>query len=72
MPDNQGIPIFIYIFAAIILIIILGALILSLVDFFRELQYLNKEISCTSGAERRYWIQQRRRLWLSLLPFIQY
>lgn len=72
MPGNQGIPIFIYIFAAIILIVILGALILFLVDFFRELRYLNKEIACNTGAERKYWVRERRRLWLSLLPFVKY
>lgn len=60
MSGNQGIPILIYIFAAIILIVILGALISFLVNFFRELQYLNKEIACNTGAERKYWVRERR------------
>lgn len=38
-------------------------------DFRRELEYLNSEINRTQGEERRYWIWQRRELWLSLLPF---
>lgn len=41
-------------------------------DFSRELKYLNNEISRTDGEERRYWIAQKRRLWLSNLPFIRY
>ena len=72
MPDYQTTPIYIYIIVSILIIFILGALIMFLVDFFRELRYLNKEIECTSGAERRHWLRQRRRLWLSLLPFIKY
>ncbi len=63
---------FIWIFAGIILITVLGALAIFLADFLRELRYLNKEIQCTHGAERQYWIRQRRRLWLSLLPFVKY
>lgn len=40
--------------------------------FYQELQYLNREICRTEGAERRYWIRKRRRLWLSLIPFVKY
>jgi hypothetical protein len=72
MPDFQTIPIYIYIIIGILIVFALGALILRLSEFFRELRYLNKEIACNSGAERKYWLQQRRRLWLSLLPFVKY
>jgi hypothetical protein len=41
-------------------------------DFSQELRYLNSEIRRTDGAERRHWIRQRRRLWLSLIPFVRY
>ena len=41
-------------------------------DFSRELEYINREIHRTDGAERRHWIRQRRRLWLSLIPFVKY
>lgn len=41
-------------------------------DFSRELRMLNNEVRRTYGAERRYWLRQRRRLWLSLLPFFRY
>lgn len=41
-------------------------------DFREELRYLNNEIRRTVGEEQLYWIHQRRRLWLSLIPFIRY
>ena len=41
-------------------------------NFSQELKYLNNEIRRTSGAERRYWIRKKRRLWLSLIPFVKY
>lgn len=41
-------------------------------DFSRELRYLNLEIGRTEGAERKFWIRRRRRLWLSLIPFVRY
>ena len=41
-------------------------------DFSQELKYLNNEIGRTTGAERRHYIRQRRRLWLSLIPFVKY
>ncbi len=40
--------------------------------FSRELRYLNSEIERTEGAERHYWICEKRRLWLSLIPFVRY
>ena len=72
MPDFQTIPTYIYILIGILILFFLGALIQHLTEFIQELRYLNKEIQCTSGAERKYWLQQRRRLWLSLLPFVKY
>ncbi len=41
-------------------------------DFSGELRYLNNEIGRTTGGERRYWKRQKRRLWLSLIPFVKY
>lgn len=40
--------------------------------FSYELRYINREIERTKGDERKHWLRQRRRLWLSLLPFIKY
>ena len=72
MPDFQSIPVYIYFLAGILILFALGALILHLAEFIRELRYLNKEIACTAGAEQMHWLRQRRRLWLSLLPFVKY
>ena len=41
-------------------------------DFSRELKYINCEIGRNTGDERKYWIRQKRRLWLSLIPFVRY
>ena len=49
--------------------LLLVGFILWIIDFRRELQYVNSEIERTEGEERQYWIWQRRELWLSLLPF---
>lgn len=58
--------------AAFFLILLLFGLVSFINDFSSELRYLNNEIGRTTGAERRHWIRQRRRLWLSLIPFVKY
>lgn len=55
-------------FFAIVLLIGLATKIYS---FSRDLDYLNREIARTEGAEREYWKHEKRRLWLSLLPFFR-
>lgn len=58
--------------AAFFLFIVIGRLAMFINDFSSELRYLNNEIGRTTSAERRHWIRQRRRLWLSLIPFVKY
>lgn len=41
-------------------------------DFSRELRFLNNEIGRTTGHERKHWLRRRRRLWLSIIPFVKY
>lgn len=41
-------------------------------DFIRELRYVNCEISRTTKKEKKYWIRRRRRLILSIIPFVPY
>jgi hypothetical protein len=41
-------------------------------DFQSELRYLTKELRRTEGEERKYWLRKRRKLWLSILPFVKY
>ena len=50
-------------------IVLLVGLTTKINDFSHELDYLNTEIGRTEGAEREYWKREKRRLWLSLLPF---
>lgn len=63
---------FIGVVAAFFLFLLLIGLVSFFNDFSYELKYLNSEIKRTEGAEQRYWIRQRRRLWLSLIPFVKY
>lgn len=37
-----------------------------------ELKYLNIEIGRTAGREQRYWRLKRRKLLLSVVPFVRY
>ena len=39
-------------------------------DFARDLRYINMEIRRSIGSEQRYWKRCRRKLWLSLIPFV--
>ena len=72
---NNANPIVIFAIAVVVLLI-LFVILIGLIQFYNEfiteLQYLSSEIERTDGEERAYWISQRRRLWLSLLPFVKY
>lgn len=61
---------------ALVGVIILTLLIIRfaawLSDFQMELKYVNSEIERTRGKERERWLAQRRRLWLSIIPFVKY
>ena len=60
------------VFAMLLLVGLLFKLYLFIKGFSLELSYLNKEIERTQGAERKHWIRIRRKLWLSLIPFVKY
>ena len=76
MPEENnldaGLCLLVGIVAIFFLILLMFGLVTFINDFSSELRYLNNEIGRTTGAERRYWIRQRRRLWLSLIPFVKY
>ena len=40
--------------------------------FFQELKYLNDEIRRNDGREKARWKRRKRRLFLSLIPFVKY
>jgi ABC-type multidrug transport system permease subunit len=60
------------ILAVIITISLLFGLASYFTKFSRELQMINGEIRRSTDKERRYWKKQRRKLWLSLIPFVKY
>lgn len=41
-------------------------------NFRNELEDIKYEINTSKGREREWWIRRRRRLWLSILPFVRY
>ena len=58
--------------AIVILPIVLVGIAMRINSFTKELRYLNIEISRTTGEQRQHWLRLRRRLWLSLIPFVRY
>ena len=76
MPQANNPDVELYLIIGIVASFFLITLLFGLVSFFndfsRELKYINCEIRRTYGSERRYWIRRRRRLWLSLIPFVKY
>lgn len=54
------------------LIMLAAALGQKIGDFCDELQYLNSELQRAEPEKRKVWLRRRRRLWLSLLPFVKY
>lgn len=64
--------VFIIVFLIIFVIIVGAAFLQWLSDFITELKYLRCEIKRTQDEEKRYWIQKKRRLWLSLFLLKKY
>lgn len=72
--NNPDIELY-WLFGVIAAILLFGLLVgfcIFINDFSRKLKYINCEIGRTNGAERMHWIRQRRRLWLSLIPFTKH
>ena len=40
--------------------------------FRRELKFINTEIQRNTGREQQRWLRRRRRLWMSVIPFVKY
>ena len=57
---------------AVMAILIIAKVLEFISDFAGELRYLNNEIRRAVGKDRMHWVRQRRRLWLSLIPFVKY
>ena len=61
-----------WILAGVVVLVLLVALAKHIYDFRAELHYLNHEIARSFGADRQYYCRRRRRLCLSILPFVSY
>ncbi len=55
----------------VFIVVLLVAVAKFIHEFSKELRYINMEIGRTNGAEKKYWMSRRRRLWLSFLPFVK-
>lgn len=70
--EDKELWILIALFGCLIGFVILVKFVMWINDFSHELRYLNNEIGRTDGSEKRYWKRQKRRLWLSIIPFVHY
>ena len=68
LSDRSIILIFVAI-AIVLLFILMISIIIRIEEFQNKLKYIKLEINRTRGAERKYWIRRKRRLWLSLFLF---
>ena len=62
----------IWIIVAFILLLVFIRAVCFFYDFSKELKYLNMEITRADDDEIEYYLYKRRRLWLSLIPFVKY
>ena len=70
--SDNGAYILLVILVIFFLVLLVFGAVSGLRSFSQELKILNCEIRRTRGAERKHYIRQRRRLWLSLIPFVKY
>ena len=69
---DTGIYIIAAVMIALLLILAIVRFAMWLQSFLMELRYVNKEIARTTGAEQQHWIKRKKRLLLSLIPFVRY
>ena len=56
-------------FIGVIVFLLVIRLVFRLDSLKRDIKYVNMEIRRTRGSERKAWQREKRRLWLSLIPF---
>jgi hypothetical protein len=69
---NSGYDILIVLLIAVVSILLLAWATKFCLEFSRELRIINNEIGRTEGEQQKRWLRRRRKLWLSLIPFIKY
>ena len=57
--------------AGLVLLFLTFGILSFAAGFMKELRYLNNEIARTDGEERRYYTRCKRKLLLSLIPFVR-
>ena len=57
---------------AIVAMILIVYFVQWLIAFQEELKHVNTEIQRTTGRERERWKRRKRRLFLSIIPFVRY
>ena len=72
MNDNTALILMIALVATVVFILWIVHFVTWLNDFQQELLYINNEIARTTGRERKIWKKRRRRLWLTVIPFVRY
>lgn len=69
----SGIMVIVAFMVALVILLLLIILFISDVkDFRQELRIINCEIERCEGEEQKEWKRRKRRLWLSLIPFVKY
>ena len=67
---THDLPIPVLVAIVLVLLFFLSvSLFMKLRQFWKELTYINKEIRRSTGSEKKYWINQKKNLWRSFLPF---
>lgn len=56
----------------LILFFVVVEAVIRLQQFAKDLTRINREIHRADPVEKHYWLKKRRRLWLSLIPFVPY
>lgn len=71
--NDQTLIVIMVVGAAVLAAVLFVAAAVWLPKFQRELHHLNMRIEqARSERERQHYIRRRRRLWLSLIPFVRY
>ena len=65
--------IFVIILGVILVLLLLWALFWdSIRSFSKEWQHIDNELKRADESHQHYWLRRRRRLLLSLIPFVKY
>lgn len=61
--SNSSVEYILAVFIITFVLLLLTALFIRIIDFLRQIKYINIEIKRTKGEEKRYWISKKKILW---------